>query len=718
MNKHSIILICLSIFLFGKNLYAQSEQIVFVSMSGSDKNPGTIEKPFATPEKAFETIKKARQIQTEASFTVFFREGTYFRKNSLELLTEISGKESAPFIIRNYENEKVVFHGGKRIDGSKAKLTTNKSVLSRLLPEVQGKVWEINLKKQGVTDYGTMKKHGFGSPVDVAPIELFIDGEPQWLARYPNKGEDHLAIGKIYDGGSIPRDGDYSNRGGEFGFEYDRPERWKQADEIWIHGKFSYGFNDDHLKIDKIDYEKRSIKVTSPHLYGLRTSTQKYIDPENSMDLSGLNVRGYYAYNLIEEVDEPGEYYLDRKTGKLYIYNTADLSDVNIEVSLIELPFISIVNGANITIEGINFTCTRGQGIYLQNCSDITINECVFSNMGTVGISMGQQLRNIQQAYLADGSPKQEYPKPGDFKNITISSCKIFNTGTGGVIMNGGNRKKLIAGNNMIVNTEFYVNERINQTYSPSVRLYGVGNIIRNCYFHDLDHQAIGFMGNDHLIEYCRFDKVCTDADDMGPIYTGRNPSARGTVIQYNYFSNILPQHNDTKMCGVYFDDGSGGMTVKNNFFYKVGNPGKNGGYGAVYFHGGHGNVVDGNIFMDCTVAVGHHPWDDKRWAESLKKPLQQKLLTEEVDIMGDVYQERYPELKNYFTDFGKRLNYVRNNLFIRSQSVQRGNYALAHNLTNNNCGDTPESIDYSKVQHFLTNMKPFPFDKVGIHNK
>ena len=139
-----------------------------------------------------------------------------------------------------------------------------------------------------------------------AAMELFISGEPQILARYPND-DRLLMIGKIYDRGSIPRNGDFSNRGGEFGFEYDRVEKWKYAEDLWLHGKFSMGYNDDHLKVEKLDYKKSSFKIAQPHLYGLTTSTPALIDSTRRGDLAGLSVRGYYAYNLLEEIDEPGD---------------------------------------------------------------------------------------------------------------------------------------------------------------------------------------------------------------------------------------------------------------------------------------------------------------------------------------------------------------------------------------------------------------------------
>lgn len=57
-------------------------------------------------------------------------------------------------------------------------------------------------------------QYGHSASVPVAPLELFFDGEPMELARYPNEG--WIRIGEVLDPGSSPRVGDYSDRPGVF----------------------------------------------------------------------------------------------------------------------------------------------------------------------------------------------------------------------------------------------------------------------------------------------------------------------------------------------------------------------------------------------------------------------------------------------------------------------------------------------------------------------
>jgi hypothetical protein len=229
-----------------------------------------------------------------------------------------------------------------------------------------------------------------------------------------------------------------------------------------------------------------------------------------------------------------------------------------------------------------------------------------------------------------------------------------------------------------------------------------------------MHHQAIYFNGNENLIEYNKFEKICTDAHDMGAVYTGRNPSARGTLIQYNYFLDILPNDKDASISGIYFDDGSGGNNVKNNFFCKTGNPGNFACFAAVFSNGAHDFEISGNIFMECKAAIGNNHWEDAYWIEWLGGALIQNRLKNEVNIFSEVYQRKYPELKDFFTVTGRRLIHVKDNIMIRTPIARFGDFMLQNNLTLNDAGELPQSINYDEIKKSI-DIEPFPFEKVGL---
>ena len=59
------------------------------------------------------------------------------------------------------------------------------------------------------------------------------------LARYPN--DTLIPLGKVLDPGSIPRNGDFSHRGGKFHFSIDEPNRWAKQK---IYGSLAFSVTD------------------------------------------------------------------------------------------------------------------------------------------------------------------------------------------------------------------------------------------------------------------------------------------------------------------------------------------------------------------------------------------------------------------------------------------------------------------------------------------
>jgi hypothetical protein len=111
-NSCFILVLSLSMLIFTLPAltFAQSNNNVtsgtdyYVSPAGSDLNPGTLNQPFAT-------IQKAANVAKEGS-TIYIRGGVYNQK----VRVTHSGASGAPITFQNYQNEKVI------LDGSKVKL--------------------------------------------------------------------------------------------------------------------------------------------------------------------------------------------------------------------------------------------------------------------------------------------------------------------------------------------------------------------------------------------------------------------------------------------------------------------------------------------------------------------------------------------------------------------------------------------------------------------
>jgi hypothetical protein len=266
-------------------------------------------------------------------------------------------------------------------------------------------------------------------------------------------------------------------------------------------------------------------------------------------------------------------------------------------------------------------------------------------------------------------------------KNFTIKSCKIVNTGTGGIILAGGNRKNLISSNNTVENCEIGYFSRRNYFSCPAISIWGVGQKVTNCFIHDSKGQAIMYSGNDHEIAFNHFTKVVTEISDQGAVYTGRNPSSTGTIIHDNFFDNVKSDFGYSA-ASVYIDDGSGGIIVLNNIFYNSGSSGEFS-FGAVHINGGGNNSLENNYFISCEKGISMNVWSASKWKQYINNKDILKKLTQDVDVRSGLYITRYPYLKNIL-DLKKesqRVNNVSNSLVFRvGQFITKPDFIIERN--------------------------------------
>ncbi|MFI5224046.1 MAG: PDZ domain-containing protein, partial [Nitrospirales bacterium] len=132
---------------------AHPQNSIVVSTTGDDRNPGTISRPLKSFQAAQAAVRKLKK-EHSGTLSVYFRAGTYYLPDTIVFTPEDSGKTGAPIIYAPYPGEQVLLSGG-----------------SRLSPK-----W---------TPYrdGIMKTF---VPSGTATDQLFVNGQLQILARYPN----------------------------------------------------------------------------------------------------------------------------------------------------------------------------------------------------------------------------------------------------------------------------------------------------------------------------------------------------------------------------------------------------------------------------------------------------------------------------------------------------------------------------------------------------
>ena len=208
-----------------------------VAPTGSDLNPGTASRPFASLEQARDALRALKRNGNlpPNGFSIWLHGGDYLRTNTLELTAEDSGTPTAPICWRAAPNEKPRLSGGRILSGFTP--VTDSTTLNRLNASARPHVLQLDLRAIGIANLGEMHSRGFGRATVPSHPELFCGDRPMTLARWPNEGEFALIAGYPASAG---RDDGHGTLLGEladgFHYEGDRPRRWSDTGDLWVHG--------------------------------------------------------------------------------------------------------------------------------------------------------------------------------------------------------------------------------------------------------------------------------------------------------------------------------------------------------------------------------------------------------------------------------------------------------------------------------------------------
>ena len=246
--------------------------------------------------------------------------------------------------------------------------------------------------------------------------------------------------------------------------------------------------------------------------------------------------------------------------------------------------------------------------------------------------------------------------------------------------------------------------------------MVGVGFVVSHNRFEESSSSAIRIEANDCLIEYNQVFRVVTESADQGGIDLFLNFALRGNVMRYNHWRDITGGTH-CGSAGIRFDDIISGQTVYGNIFENVG--GVN--FGGVQIHGGKDNVVDNNLFYNCSIAVSFNPWSDQTWDERYNSKQHIHKIQHLADINSEIYLNRYPELRTPHKENHNR-NFVRNNLIVKTPSITRGDGG--QNVLENNTLLNDEKV-IQPMSHYLQpkvlkqyGLTAIPFDNIGPQKK
>lgn len=576
----------------------------YVSPNGSDLNDGTFERPLKTLNGAKNAIREYREAKglPQNGITVYFRGGTYPVTETVNFTEEDSGTKESPIVYKAWADEKVVFSGGLEISGA----DFSQAADERISETAKNNVYSVDLKKYGITDFGGRHVFNWTDTDPVPGIEAFYDDEPLVTARYPNVGADgrqqYLYMGAVGNEANIVTTNkatvNFSDGNGEhtikatsvggasttnslpnFVCNEDIIKNVTDFTDVVIEGWFPTGYEYSGCKIKEVNKETNTVYLAETTYYGMREYNR------------------YCISNLLEALDTNGEYYIDKQTGKLYVYSD-NISSATITLSLFgdtrTQTAIKMTNASNIKFEDLDIKNCRTTGITVLGGENVVIDGCTFKNMGLKGVIIG-----------SDGTDNSHYSVSGlnanntssfynkDFTrgfNHGIIDCDFVNTGKGAVSVMGGDRNNLVPSNHYLKNCTFDSCDRY-QKSSPFASIYGVGITVAGNTFQNGALAAIVFGGNDIIIEKNKFSNMANDCVDYGIIYScayGAQINA-GSEVRYNYFCNTPNakwddegfskeywtfyggQHEDTVMrVGVYNDNCQPFLEVHHNYFENI----------------------------------------------------------------------------------------------------------------------------------------------------
>jgi len=656
--------------------------IFYVAPGGNDENAGTKEAPFASLERARDAVRNMKQSNAlpKGGATVVLREGIYRRSTTFRLDGADSGTEQTPMVYRAYPGEKVRILGGSRFPLSKFAPVTDPAILARLPEEARGRVLQIDLAAAGIPVIDPPPLSGFCMQCLAAVTryksgpsspEVFINGNPGVLARWPNEG--YATVGRVVENGDVVRSwmGDKQGtkeyvpkekrndppKGFEFVGDKERIARWANARGIMMFGYWQLNWADQTVQVESIDAQSGNIRSIQPSANGVKSGQR------------------YFVYNLLEEIDTSGEWYADRATGILYLFPPAESGEGWVDISLLKESLVRMEGASFVRFEGMELGVVRGAIFEIREGSSNVISKCTMRNAAG------------QAANITGG------------EHHAVSDCQIENMGAGGVFVSGGDMNTLTPGGHLVENNVIRNYARLEHTYRPGIKLGGVGQIARHNVISDAPHFAISFGGNNHLIELNHIHNVCGESDDASAIYAGRSWTSRGTVIRYNLLRDITSYKYGThRVSGIYLDDGISGTEITGNILVNVAQ--------GLMFNGGRDNSATNNIFIDNENMMRGTDMSKSftTWAAMSWKTLNEEL--KKAPLGTEAWKKAYPELEKLASDepqFPKN-NTVKNNLRFNTPLLlghDTANFAKKGGVADNNqVGLEEKFISYGTVEN------------------
>jgi hypothetical protein len=587
--------------------------LLYVSPTGSDDNPGTVQQPFATLEKAKTAVREMLKT-ARGPIRILLREGTYYLPQALEFGPEDSGTADTPVMYAAYPGERVTLSAGRRLDCHWRPYRNG--ILMCDLPEV----------KAGRLDF----------------TQLFVNGQRQVRARYPNYDNSHpgksgyicpadVIPANMVDPQPGPNDDMTYTGAGARGILFDpgsfTKKHWARPQEGVVHIFRGGYWGNLQWRVKAIDYQRHAIWFGD----GGQQMGAKWDEDPPAID-SGCR---YFVENVLEELDAPGEWYWDTAARILYFMPPPGL---DLQTAVVEIPILESVvrivgsQGkpvSHLAIEGFRIAHTastflstyevpslsdwsihRGGAVFLQGTRDCAVRNCWFDAVGGNAVFVNQYNRNVAVSgckfteagdsaiafvgalELTSGS-QRALPYECQARDNLIHDCGVFGKQTAGVYISRA--KRITAAHNLIYNMP-------RAAVCIGDGTWG-GHVIEFNHIHDTvretgDHGPFNAWGRDKYWSLAQSHLSYTKNHSLeaGPVEV----DAMEPVIIRNNFFEERPESIEGihgPVFGIDLDDGASNYDIYNNVTKNI----------SMKLREGARRTVHNNIWYNSVVAPCFH---------------------------------------------------------------------------------------------------------------
>ncbi|MBR6915459.1 MAG: S-layer homology domain-containing protein, partial [Clostridia bacterium] len=312
----------------------------YVSTTGSDGNDGSFDHPFKTFGRAVEAVRGVEKTPEKGGITVAFKAGNY-GPLEITLTAEDSGTAECPITYCKYGDGDVTFDNGFEVSLSEfTPIDGNDAALFR-------EKFASKIKKADISD--RLAEDEYDYSYVLTSTDRFFDP-----ARYPNKYPDNSEqllrnVGVKVDDSSIR----ITNR-----LLLGRMKDYHTYDNLRFAGTFAHTWFYGILDLESYDpataiavfrdVDRLTYGISADHVYGFEAA----------------------VIGASEELDQYGEYWIDRDTRTLYVYDPQ--SDFNMAA---RGTFFDIEKAAYISFVGLDFKNTKGGFAFIDG-HDITLDRC------------------------------------------------------------------------------------------------------------------------------------------------------------------------------------------------------------------------------------------------------------------------------------------------------------------------------------------------------